>query len=1030
MSHMQIFGKQAHIVILLFVVMIISCHVSAQTYPPSSVIIMPHSNAYFKAGTDVVIKVYATDIGKSANNGMVSKVEFFNGTTKIGESTTQTNNIYTFTWQCVPAGTYTIKATATNNKGVAFTSVGVIITVGTADVTPRGMSANKGKYLANIIANSANINYNTYWNGVTAENSCKWGSVEGTRNIMNWNGADVSYNYAKNNNMMFRYHAALWAAQYPSWLLGLSTADARAEVVEYMKAIAARYPLIDQIDVLNEQLGNHQADNQKFRDLFSGITNCPADNFSWQIWLFEQARAIFPNTKLVLNDYGLENDQNAINMQLNLLKALRDRGLVDGFGTQAHCFNIDGLTATALKSSLDKMAGAGIPIYVTELDLNGGSESNTNDAVQLTSYQNHFPVYWDHPAVAGISLWGYVTGATWIGGTGLISNTGVEKSAMTWLKQYVAGKTNVGYPFASIPGTCDGAPVISITLPTANQTYTAPATVSIAATATAGTGKTISKVEFYNGTTKLGEDATSPYTYSWTNVAAGTYSITAVATDNTGAKTTSAAVSIKVNVAKGPYGGTAPNIPGKIEFENFDVGGNGVGYLDNTPGTSVPSPPAFRTDEDVDIETCTDAGGGYNIGYATAGEWLEYSVNVVTAGTYTLTLRVACQGDGRTLSVAANGVTIANNVAIPNTGGWQTWQDVVIPNITLTAGAQVIRVTIGATDYINLNYMTFAAATTPAPTVTTPVTYCQGATATALTATGTALKWYTVATGGTASTTAPTPSTATAGSTTYYVSQTVNNVESSRAAIVVTVNALPTATITASGATTFCNGAGSVTLSANTGTGLTYQWWRNQTTAVGTGTSTHDIYLTSGSYTVEITNAAGCKAISNAIVVTVNAVPAAPTVSSPVNYTVGQTATALTATGTALKWYTVATGGTASTTAPTPSTAAVGSTTYYVSQTVNTCESARAAITVTVSQQIQSIQLQPGWNMIGCPLQGTTNMQQALSSIWSQVETVKDQDSFWDIKNVPALNSLSTVKWGQGYLVKVKAACTLDWIIR
>jgi hypothetical protein len=68
--------------------------------------------------------------------------------------------------------------------------------------------------------------------------------------------------------------------------------------------------------------------------------------------------------------------------------------------------------------------------------------------------------------------------------------------------------------------------------------------------------------------------------------------------------------------------------------------------------------------------------------------------------------------------------------------------------------------------------------------------------------------------------------------------------------------------------------------------------------------------------------------------------------------------------------------------------------------------------------------------MIGCPLQGTTNMQQALSSIWSQVETVKDQDSFWDIKNVPALNSLSTVKWGQGYLVKVKAACTLDWIIR
>ncbi|HPH16611.1 MAG TPA: carbohydrate-binding protein, partial [Bacteroidales bacterium] len=253
---------------------------------------------------------------------------------------------------------------------------------------------------------------------------------------------------------------------------------------------------------------------------------------------------------------------------------------------------------------------------------------------------------------------------------------------------------------------------IALTSPTVNQTFTAPATVSIAATATIS-GGTISKVEFYNGTTKLGEDATSPYTYSWTNVAAGTYSITAVVNDNTGGKTTSTAVSIKVNLPKGPYGGTTPSIPGKIEFENFDVGGNGVGYLDNTPGTSVPTPPAFRTDEDVDIETCTDAGGGYNIGYATAGEWLEYTVNVVTAGTYTLTLRVAVEGDGRTLSVSANGVAIANNVAIPNTAGWQTWQDVVIPNITLTTGTQVIRVTIGATDYVNLNYMTFASAITP-----------------------------------------------------------------------------------------------------------------------------------------------------------------------------------------------------------------------------------------------------------------------------------------------------------------------------
>lgn len=427
---------------------------SAQTYPPSCVVTAPYSNAYFKSGTDVEIHVYATDIGKTTNNGTVTKVEFYNGTTLLGQATTHANYTYKFKWGCVQTGTYTIKAKATNDKGVSFTSVGVIITVGTNNVTQRGMSACKGKYLANIIAGSPNVNYNTFWNGVTAENACKWGSVEGTRNSFNWGGANTCYNYAKNNNLMFRYHAALWAAQYPSWLLNLSTADAKMETVQYMTAIAANFPLADQIDVLNEQVGNHQADNQKFRNLFGGGTNVSSTDFTWQIWLFQQARNLFPNTKLVLNDYGLENDQSAINIQLNLLKVLRDRGLVDGFGTQAHCFNIDGLSANTLKSSLDKMAGGGVPIYVTELDLNGGSENDGgNAAAQLKSYQDHFPVYWDHPAVSGITLWGYVTGATWIGGTGLVSSNGTERSAMTWLKNYVSGKSNVGYPMCAT-GAC------------------------------------------------------------------------------------------------------------------------------------------------------------------------------------------------------------------------------------------------------------------------------------------------------------------------------------------------------------------------------------------------------------------------------------------------------------------------------------------------------------------------------------------------------------------------------------------------
>ncbi|MCR6642479.1 MAG: PA14 domain-containing protein [Sporocytophaga sp.] len=90
------------------------------------------------------------------------------------------------------------------------------------------------------------------------------------------------------------------------------------------------------------------------------------------------------------------------------------------------------------------------------------------------------------------------------------------------------------------------SPVVSLTSPANGQTYTAPATVQLAANAVAS-GATISKVEFYNGTVKLGEDPTSPYTYSWSGVSANTYSITARAYNNLGQFTTSDPVSITVN---------------------------------------------------------------------------------------------------------------------------------------------------------------------------------------------------------------------------------------------------------------------------------------------------------------------------------------------------------------------------------------------------------------------------------------------------------------------------------------------------
>lgn len=445
--------KKVLIVLVAILTTVIS---NGQNSLPSCVITTPFCNACFKENTDVIIRVYASDLGGTINGGNVTKVEFFRDEIKLGESETASENTYSFVWTDVPVGAYRITAKSTDNENAVSTSAGVIITVGTSDVKAVGLSANKGKYVANIISNNVRSDFNTYWNGVTAENSCKWGSVEGTRDAMNWTNADKAYNHAKNNHLPFRYHAIAWGSQYPDWIKNLNPADFKAEIEEYMAAIAARYPLIDQIDVLNENMQfntynkqEHAAGSPYFR---AGMGGPGETGYDWMIWLFEKARYYFPNAKLVMNDFELETNNAGLNEILAAIKVLRDRGLIDGIGTQAHHFNVDGISAANLQNALNNMAKSGVPVYVTELDLKGSPVSETN---QMNSYKSSFPVYYNHPAVAGITLWGYVEGATWSAGTGILNSNGSERTAMTWLKSYVTGLPDVGYPFGdeNITGT-------------------------------------------------------------------------------------------------------------------------------------------------------------------------------------------------------------------------------------------------------------------------------------------------------------------------------------------------------------------------------------------------------------------------------------------------------------------------------------------------------------------------------------------------------------------------------------------------
>jgi large repetitive protein len=234
-----------------------------------------------------------------------------------------------------------------------------------------------------------------------------------------------------------------------------------------------------------------------------------------------------------------------------------------------------------------------------------------------------------------------------------------------------------------------------------------------------------------------------------------------------------------------------------------------------------------------------------------------------------------------------------------------------------------------------------------APIIVTPVTYCQTEIATALTATGTSLLWYTTATGGTGSTTAPTPNTINAGTIIYYVSQTVNGCEGPRAALSVVVNPTPAAP-TANSPIAYCQNATATALTTLTGSNLL--WYTTATGGVGSTTAPTPLTTNGGTVTYYVSQTLlNCESLRKAIVVNVTATPALPTVTTPITYCQGVTANALTATGVNLLWYTTATGGTGSTTAPIPSTTSTGNTIYYVSQSINNCEGPRAAITVTVN---------------------------------------------------------------------------------
>ena len=172
--------------------------------------------------------------------------------------------------------------------------------------------------------------------------------------------------------------------------------------------------------------------------------------------------------------------------------------------------------------------------------------------------------------------------------------------------------------------------------------------------------------------------------------------------------------------APSPYTGTAVSIPGTIQAANYDIGGEGVAYHDATSGNSGG---AYRQD-DVDLEP--SAEGGYDIGWIAAGEWLNYTVTVPAAGSYTAQIRLASPSGGALHLGFNTSSNVWKAVTVPATGGWQAWTTVSVP-VTLGAGGQLMTLLFD-TSGLNIAYVKVVSASggggtpssTPGPYSGTP----------------------------------------------------------------------------------------------------------------------------------------------------------------------------------------------------------------------------------------------------------------------------------------------------------------------
>ena len=297
--------------------------------------------------------------------------------------------------------------------------------------------------------------FTEYFNQVTPENAGKWGSAAGTSRTapMRWANLDQAYSFAQSNGFPFNFHVLVWGNQQPTWMAALETEEQLQEIHKWFAAVAERYPDIEWLQVVNEPLhdppdctppfnqGNACNASGNYARALGGSNGTDGTGWDWILNAFRLAKQYFPDTKLMINDYSITNSNSATTQYLEIINLLKEEDLIDTIGVQGHAFSTTGDMAVH-KANLDRLAATGLPIQVTELDIDGVASGGVpGDEVQLRNYRRIVPTFWEHPAVEGITVWGWRQPNHWRNAQNapIVLSNDTWKPAAHWLYNYVRG---------------------------------------------------------------------------------------------------------------------------------------------------------------------------------------------------------------------------------------------------------------------------------------------------------------------------------------------------------------------------------------------------------------------------------------------------------------------------------------------------------------------------------------------------------------------------------------------------------------